>query len=99
MKRAVLFVCLSLLLLFVSNALAQSTADLHVSVKDPKGAAVTDASVTVADTARGFERTVTQNTNGEYAVLRLSPGTYTVTVTVADSHGGKGVDRFRVTVR
>lgn len=81
MKRAVLFASLSLLLLFTINTLAQSTADLNVSVKDPKGAAVTNASVTVADPARGFERTVTQNADGEYSVLRLAPGTYAVTVT------------------
>ncbi len=80
MKRAVLIASL-LFLLFTINAAAQSTADLHVMVKDPKGAAVTNATVTVSDPARGFERTITQNTDGEYSALRLSPGTYLVTVT------------------
>ena len=82
MKRSVLFAAMSLFIILCTvNALAQSTADLNVSVKDPKGAAVTNAIITVADPARGFERTVTQNTNGEYPVLRLAPGTYVVTVT------------------
>ena len=82
MKRSVLFACVALvLLLFTIPVLAQSTADLNVTVKDPKGAAVTNASVTVADPARGVERTVTQNTGGEYPVLRLAPGKYVVTVT------------------
>ncbi len=83
MKRAVLFASLIFLLLFAVNMLAQSTADLHVAVKDPKGAAVTNASVVVRDPSRGFERTVTQNESGQYPVLRLQPGNYTVTVEAA----------------
>ncbi|HVP44707.1 MAG TPA: TonB-dependent receptor [Terriglobales bacterium] len=80
MKRAVLFVSLALLLLFTSQALAQATADLHVTVKDPKAAAVTNATVTVSDPARGIERKVTNNESGQYLVLQLPPGTYTVTI-------------------
>ncbi|HUK87447.1 MAG TPA: carboxypeptidase regulatory-like domain-containing protein, partial [Terriglobales bacterium] len=73
---------LILLLVPVGSALAQgaATAEMHVSVRDPNGAAVTNATVTVRDEAKNFERSTANNVNGEYALLLLPPGTYTVTV-------------------
>jgi hypothetical protein len=61
-------------------AQAASTAELHVSVRDPKGAIIRNASVTVRNNANNFERTVTQNADGEYEFLILPPGAYNVTV-------------------
>jgi Carboxypeptidase regulatory-like domain/TonB dependent receptor len=68
--------------LFSLGAMAQSsaTAELHVSVKDPKGAVIKDASVSVRNGARNFERTITQNVEGEYQFLLLPPGQYDVVV-------------------
>ncbi|MBZ5648296.1 MAG: TonB-dependent receptor [Acidobacteriia bacterium] len=80
MKRFIVIACLCTLMLFAIHTLAQSTADLHVSVKDPKGAAVTNATVTVRDPGRNIERTSKQGDNGEYPFVLLPPGTYTVTV-------------------
>ena len=57
-----------------------STGDLHVSVKDPKGSAVTNAAVTVRDVAKGLERAGSSDGQGGYSVRQLPPGTYTVTV-------------------
>jgi len=57
-----------------------ATGDLHVTVKDPHGSLVTNATVTVRDLARGLERTTTTNIGGEYSVVLLPPGTYTVVV-------------------
>ncbi len=67
------------------SALAQSaaTAELHVSVKDPKGAVVRNATVTVRNEARNFERTVKENVDGAYQFLLLPPGQYEVNVTAA----------------
>jgi hypothetical protein len=80
----------SLRLLFFSTffllashfALAQgvATGDLHVSVKDPKGGAVTNATVTVRDVAKGLERAGSSDGQGGYSVRQLAPATYTVTV-------------------
>jgi len=63
-------------------ALAQgaATGDLHVSVKDPKGNAVTNATVTVRDVAKGLERAGSSDGQGGYSVRQLAPGTYSVTV-------------------
>src|ERR1700731_2274736 len=60
-----------------------STGDLHVTVKDPKGNAVTNATVTVGDVAKGVERTATGDGEGGYNVRQLPPGTYSVRVEAA----------------
>jgi len=57
-----------------------ASGDLHVTVKDPTGKLVTNATVTVSDPAKGVERITTQNTDGEYRILALPPGTYNVTI-------------------
>jgi len=70
-------------LLFSAFALAQggvATGDLHVTVKDAKGAAVTNATVTAQDVAKGLERTAIGDGQGNYSVRLLPPGAYTVTV-------------------
>ncbi len=73
---------LAFFLLFTTFGFAQgvATGDLHVTVRDPKGSVVTSATVTAHEQAKGFERSTTANTEGEYRILALPPGTYTVTV-------------------
>jgi hypothetical protein len=58
-----------------------ASGDLHVTVKDPVGKMVTDATVTVIDQAKGVARSTTQNSDGEYRFLALAPGKYIVSVT------------------
>jgi hypothetical protein len=60
-----------------------STGDLHVTVKDPKGSLVTNATVTAQDTAKGLVRTANGDGQGGYSVHLLPPGTYSVTVVAA----------------
>jgi hypothetical protein len=69
-------------LLVRQSAFAQgaATGDLHVSVKDPKGSAVTNATVTARDVAKGLERAGSSDGQGGYSVRQLAPGTYSVTV-------------------
>lgn len=57
-----------------------ATGDLHVTVKDPAGNLVPNASVTVRDEAKGLERTATGDGQGGYSARLLPPATYTVTV-------------------
>src|SRR6202522_1566801 len=83
MKATVGLFCFALIVLVVrQTAFAQgaATGDLHVSVKDPKDNAVTNATVIVRDVAKGLERTGTGDGVGGYSVRQLSPGTYSVTV-------------------
>ncbi len=81
-KLGTLAYVLACMALLTISAAAQSsaTAELHVSVKDPKGALVKDATVAVRNEAQSFGRTTTSNVNGEYQFLLLPPGSYTVSV-------------------
>jgi hypothetical protein len=69
-------------LLIRQSAFAQgaATGDLHVSVKDPKGNVVTNATVTARDEAKGLERDGSSDGQGGYSVRQLVPGSYNVTV-------------------
>jgi len=59
-----------------------ATGDLHVTVKDPSGNIVTNATVTAQDVAKGLERAAFSDGQGGYHARQLPPGTYTVTVVV-----------------
>jgi hypothetical protein len=93
------FFLLSLASVLAVNAWAQAavTAELHVTVKDPKGAVVKTASVTVRNAARNIERATSTNTDGQYAFLLLPPGDYTVTVQ-AQGFAKLVAENVRVTV-
>src|SRR5882672_1185984 len=67
----------------ISPAQNAATSELHVTVKDPKGAVVTNATVAARDEGKAFERSTTANSDGEYHLIALPPGTYTVTVEAA----------------
>src|SRR5262249_52191459 len=65
-----------------------ATGDLHVTVKDARGNAIVDATVTARDTAKGLERTATGDGQGGYNARLLPPGTYAVAV---DAKGFQGI--------
>ncbi len=81
MKNAgrILF-CLVAMLFSVAAMAQVQTAELHVIVKDPNGAVISDAKVQVTDQARGLTRTTNKNADGKYIFLSLPPGAYSVTV-------------------
>jgi outer membrane receptor protein involved in Fe transport len=56
-----------------------STAQLNGSVHDPTGAVVPGATITIADASKGISRTTTSDGQGNYQILLLPPGNYTVT--------------------
>src|SRR3954468_14779072 len=62
-------------------AFAQSgTTSLRGTDTDPSSATVSGANVTLASPERGFARTVTTNSTGNYEFLQLQPGTYDLKV-------------------
>lgn len=59
----------------------QTLGTINGTVYDTTGAAVPNATVTVADPDIGFTRTTTAGKGGFYQVFNLPPGTYKVTAT------------------
>ena len=72
--------------LFSGVARAQniSTAELSGSVHDQTGAAIPNATVTITNGARGLSRTTASDGQGNFQLLQIPPGGYTVTAT---AHG------------
>src|SRR5258708_38527459 len=70
-------------LLVVSAAFvhAQDTASLTGTVRDSSGASIANAQVAVISAEHGVNRTTTTNSDGDYSVPALTPGSYDVTVT------------------
>jgi Carboxypeptidase regulatory-like domain len=99
MQRFAKSLVLSLFLLGSVFTLAQgaATGDFNVTVRDEKGNVITNANVTARDESKGLERSTALNTVGEYRILQLPPGAYTITV---DAPGfGKGeADNVPLTV-
>ncbi|HET7442264.1 MAG TPA: carboxypeptidase regulatory-like domain-containing protein [Terriglobales bacterium] len=69
-----------LLLATLATAQGVASGDLHVTVRDPKGSLVTNATVTAREQGKANERTTSNNSSGEYRLLALAPGQYKVTV-------------------
>ena len=59
-----------------------SMTSLHGRITDQSSAAVAGAQVTIEDKARGFKEARVATYEGEYSFPQVSPGTYTITVTV-----------------
>src|SRR5579884_715670 len=78
-----LSLCMRTLFLFLLAsfaAYAQGTGSITGVVRDNTGAVVPGAQVTVTSTAQGTQFRTTTNSNGEYLVAALIPGSYTVEV-------------------
>jgi len=65
-------------------AFAQSdSAQISGFVRDPSGAAISGASVSVRNEATGLERNTQTNASGYYVVTSIPPGIYTITAAFA----------------
>ena len=75
---------LAMLCLITSPAFSQSdSTNISGLVRDPSGAVVAGANVTVTNEGTGFERRTTTNESGFYTVPNIPPGFYKVTVEAA----------------
>jgi hypothetical protein len=77
--RAMSILAIAVILAVSAWGQAVATAILSGTVKDPKGAVVPGATVTVSDPGKNFERSVTSGASGDYQILQLPPGRYAVT--------------------
>src|SRR4051794_12374745 len=79
MKR--LFQMAALLCAAMGVAAAQTSGEITGEVKDPSGAIMPNASVTVTNTATNIGRSTVTNSSGVYSFPNLVPGVYQVKVT------------------
>lgn len=75
-----IFLILGLLCVLSGIALSQTFGEITGEVKDPSGAVMPNASVTVTNTATNVARSTVTNTSGVYSFPNLVPGTYDVKV-------------------
>jgi carboxypeptidase family protein len=61
-------------------ALGQSTSSLRGTIKDGSGAVIAESVVTLTDASTGTSRKVVSDNTGEYQILQVSPGKYTLRV-------------------
>jgi hypothetical protein len=89
LRRITLHLCLSLpvfaaatiLTSLTPSALAQNaTTSLRGTVKDPSGAFVGGAAITLNDKSSGLTLHATAGAGGDYQLLQIPPATYTITV-------------------
>jgi len=57
-----------------------AAAALNGTVRDPSGAVVPDATVTLTNTRTGFKQETKSNSTGNFSLVNISPGNYTATV-------------------
>ena len=74
---------LSIFVLVSVSAFAQSTTEGAVAgtIYDPQGAVVAGATVTVRNNGTNQEQTATTDSTGYFRITKLSPASYTVSVT------------------
>jgi hypothetical protein len=81
-RRIVVTTLLLLLVICSASTFAQNaTTSLRGIIKDPTGAVVANATITLLDAATGRTFTDTSKASGEYQILQLPPAKYTITVT------------------
>src|SRR5687768_3299619 len=79
------FMLFAFLCLFAFSAAAQDPfGSITGTIKDPQGAVVQGATVTVRSVATNATKTVTTDGDGQYRVLQLQPGVYEVKATAAN---------------
>lgn len=77
------FILLTLSTIFTGFAFAQAgsnTSEIKGRVSDPNGAVVAGATVTATESSKGVSRSATTDSEGEYRLLTLPPGTYQIRV-------------------
>jgi len=70
-------------LMFAAIALAQDTGQITGTVRDPSGAAVPNANVTIRSPEHGINHVTKTNSDGEYMVSGLPGGSYNLEVDAA----------------
>lgn len=93
-----LFSMISIVLLSAIAFGQGTTGSIEGSVKDPKGAVVPGASVTVSGVNVGFSQTVVTDSDGVYRVRNAPVGSYKVTVAAISGFSASTVDGIQIVI-
>ncbi len=83
MKNRISLLALAAVLAAPAALVAQSTGTISGTVKDPSGAVLPGAQITVHNIGTGVDRTLTSDGAGQYVAPSLPPGDYSIRVTAA----------------
>src|ERR1700728_2354567 len=72
------FLSLTLLLLAGSARAQVSTASVNGVIRDPKGSVISGAAIVLHSVETSVEHTSVSNNAGEYVILNITPGRYTI---------------------
>jgi len=95
------YVCLviAILAMFSGTVFAQSdNGSISGFVRDPTGAIIPNANVTIRDEATGNERKVTTNGSGYYIATSLRPGLYKIDIVIKDVNNPDHIGTWRRSV-
>ena len=101
MRKNITFLSALLLavLCFSMSAFAQQTAgEIQGTVKDPNGAVIPNATITIKGVNVGFNRTLTTDDQGFYRARQLPPGTYNVSVGEITGFGEQSNENIQVVI-
>jgi hypothetical protein len=90
------------LLAFGAASAQETTGSIEITIKDPNGAVVPNAAVTVESSraarssTTGFRRTVTTDDAGFQRILQVPPGTYRLTIAAGSGFAEKTLDNIDV---
>ncbi|HEX8847083.1 MAG TPA: TonB-dependent receptor [Pyrinomonadaceae bacterium] len=96
-----LLILVASLICLSSVAFAQSqatTGDIEGIVLDPKEAAIPNVQVTATNTQTGLEKTATTDSEGNFRIILLPPGTYTVRASATQGFSPAEFKNVQVTV-
>src|SRR5260370_12955034 len=93
--RCILMVTLAIFLTAGAGLAQQITGSITGAVTDPTGAAVSGAALKLANMGTGAVQSATTNSSGDFRVLLLPPGNYTLDATIA---GFKSLRRHGIIV-
>ena len=98
--RKVLSIVCSILLFsaFIFSQSQATTGNIEGRVTDPNGAGVPNAAVTATSQDTGFKKTVQSDSEGNYTIVLLPPGIYTVEVPAGQGFGAAKYENVKVTV-
>jgi hypothetical protein len=76
---------------------ASAAAALNGTVRDPSGAVVPGAIITLVNSRTGFKQVTESNSTGDYSIVNITPGNYVVTVS-KDGFSNAKSDQFSLGV-